>query len=130
MSTTDKIKEEAIPALFAGGVAMGVGYYLGAQNFNVNVPLFGSTNAALVLGATAGAGHLGGAIATDYVLPKLQGSTYFEGEDKIVPPALAGLSTYAVMKVLINPDVDLSYAVGLGAGSSAAGIYTYDMMYN
>lgn len=129
MSTMDKIKEEVVPALFAGGVAMGVGYYLGAQNFNVNVPVLGSTNAALVLGGAAAAGHLGGAIATDYVLPSLQGNTYFEGEDKVVPPALSGLSTYLVMKV-INPDVDLSYAVGLGAGSSAAGIYAYDMMYN
>ena len=126
----EKVKEEVVPGLFAGGIAAAATMYLGGGSAYVNFPLIGNIPVPLALGGVAAAGHITGAIATDYVLPSLQGNTYFEGEDKIIPPLMAGGATALAMKLLISPNSDIQTSVIFGAGSSAAGIYAYDMIYN
>lgn len=127
---SEKLKDEFVPALISGGIAvlgssfiLGVDLNLDISVANMNLPIW-----VAVGGTVAGADLLAYA-SHDYILekiPTLQSiSTY---ENKIGAPVITGLATYGLFKMGISSDVSLTNSFLLGAGSSIAGRYSTGML--
>lgn len=117
----NRIKEEAIPAVYAGVLA-GVGASL--MGVNGNTSLFGVQFPLTVMVAgTTASGYLAGELASDYILPTIAPSSSSglrKVEQQVVPIATGALVTYGLLKMRFPtaeflPLLALSGASGYGA---------------
>lgn len=128
----EKLKDESIPSMVAGGLGtiassflLGVDISQNVKIFNVSMPLY-----VAITGTIAGADFIAKA-SHDYVLEKLPAlqsiATY---ENRLATPLISGVSTYALFYTVLSPDVSMVNSMLLGAGSTIAGQYAYDMIEN
>lgn len=124
----EKLMDEAIPSLVAGGLGIGISSFVLGVDISMNIPIMGMQLPMW--------GAIGGIIATsnavayashDWVLEKIPSiqsiATY---ENRLLAPVLGGLGTYALFRVGVSSDVSLINSALLGAGSSVAGKYLWD----
>ena len=130
MNTMEKIKASIVPSLFTGAAATLLYYGLVDRDLTSSIP-FGPIDLPVfaAVGGAAAIGDLAGEVTTEFVLPHFQKNQFLLGmEDKIVPPVLSGLGTYAVMSTLISGGTSFMYSFGIGAGGAVAGKYVYGMI--
>lgn len=130
MSIIQKLKDSTIPSVYSAAASLGLFYVLVDNNLTMKVP-FGNMQLP-VYAAVGGASFIGselGMLLTDYVAPKVPMIKDFEGVEKtILPAALAGASSWIVMKTLISSETDFKQAFIIGAGGNMIGQTLYDNM--
>jgi hypothetical protein len=130
MSVAQKLRDEFAPSILTGVVGyVGARYIFNLNNFNVPTPI-GDSNGAVVAGVGAMMGHLAGEVSKDTVLSYLPNNEYVNAESRLVSPALAGLGTYAVFRLGVSENTEFINSFALGAGSSVAGKYSWDLIQN
>lgn len=130
MTTLDKLKKSVVPSLFAGGVSVGLTYLLYDKNLMMPVP-FGPLEvpAFVAIGGSCTIGNMAGEVLTEFVLPMIPKNESFQKyEEAIIPPVLAGASTYLAMKFLISDNANFQNSFVIGAGGSVVGSRIYGMM--
>lgn len=130
MSIIQKLKDATVPSIYSSVASLGLYYVLVDSNLSASVPL---GNMVVPTWAAVGtASFLGselGSLATEFVAPKIPMLKDFEGLEKTaLPAALAGLSTWLVMRTLISPETDMKNAVIIGAGGNLIGQSLYNNM--
>lgn len=130
MSILQKLKNATIPSVYSSVASLGLYYVLVDSNLTMQVP-FGNMQLP-VWAAVGGASFIGaeiGMLATEFIAPKIPLIKDFEGiEMTVVPAALAGLSSWLVMRTLISSDVHLRDSIIIGAGGNLIGQTLYDNM--
>lgn len=126
LTVSEKIKNDAVPALFSGVLAAGLFSIAYGESLGTPIPFLGmDMPAGVVIGASVAAGHLVGNILEDNVLSMLK-SDKVSAIGNLVKPALAGLGTYGTLKVLVGGDISFTESMVLGTGSVLAGEYLYN----
>jgi hypothetical protein len=82
----------------------------------------------LAVGGGIAAGTLVGEVATEFVLPKIQGSGYSNYEEMAIPPILSGVGSWLALKMLVSKDAEFMTPFLLGAGSSSLGKTVYGVV--
>jgi hypothetical protein len=123
-----KIKNSVIPSVVSGAIGTGI-YYFMYGNPGVTVP-FGpiQLNPMFAVGAGITVGTLVGEIATEFVLPKIQGSGYSNYEEMVIPPVLSGLGTHLALKMLVTSEAEFITPFVMGAAASSLGKTVYGML--
>jgi hypothetical protein len=124
-----KLENTIVPSLIAGAAGAGI-YFLMYGNPGVNIPLGPlELPSWAAVGATVAIGNVGGEILTQYILPLIpKVKDYQSLEEMVVPPALAGVSTYLAMRFLVSENTELIPALAVGTGGSIGGKYIYGMI--
>ena len=128
-STLDKIKKTIVPSLFAGAASAGIFYVMyGAEIFSANVYIAGmQVPSYAAVGLSSALGTVAGEVLTEFVLPMIPSNQSFKKyEDLVIPPAIAGLATYGVMRFMISENTEFVNSVLIGAGGAVGGKYVYD----
>lgn len=130
MSIIQKLKNATVPSVYSSIASLGLYYVLVDNDLNVQVPLGNMVVPAwAAVGVSSFIGAEIGSLATEFVAPKIPMLKDFEGVEKtVVPAALAGLSTYLVMKTLVSPDIHMRDSIIIGAGGNLIGQTLYDNM--
>jgi hypothetical protein len=130
-SLMEKLKDEAVPSLLAGGIGviasnqlMGVDLGSSVNILNLNMPIW-----VAIGGTIAGANALSYALH-DQILERIPSIQSFANyENKLLAPVTAGLGTYGVFRLGVSSETSLMNSFLLGGGSSITAKYAYDM-YN
>jgi hypothetical protein len=125
-----KLKNSIVPSLISGAIGTGVYYFIfGSATQSITVP-FGpiQLSSMYAVGGGIAVGTLVGEVATEFVLPKIQGSGYSSYEEMAVPPVLSGLGSWLTMKMLITKDAQFMTPFLLGAASSSLGKTVYGVV--
>lgn len=127
MSIIQKLKDATIPSLYASAASVGLYYVLIDKDISSKVPFMNQT--IPVWAAVAGSSFIGGEIGsllTEYVGPKIP--MLQEGGEIIIPPAMAGISTWLAMRTLISENTEFKNAFLIGAGGNFIGDTIYARM--
>lgn len=130
-TVVEKLKEVFVPSLITGAAAAGILYVVNGSAASTEINFLSMpVSGAVMIGGSAFVGNMVGEILTTTVLPyaeKGMSKDFMKTEELVVPPALAGLSTYGAVRFLTNLDNVPLLNVGLiGAGSSVVGNYIYN----
>lgn len=131
-SIIEKLKDEAVPSLVAGGIGtiassflLGVDVSQNVQIMGINMPLYAAIT--LVIGGSDFAGKA----LHDTILEKIPAiQSIANYENRLATPLISGVSAYALFYTTISSDVSLINSLLLGAGSTITGQYIYDMIEN
>lgn len=126
----EKLKKSIYPSVLAGAAGIGVYYFLFDSDLMTAVP-FGPINVpvSLAVGGSVLIGNMAGELLTNFVLPLIPKNEMFQNyEEMVIPPALASLSTYLTMKILVSEDTQVLPALVTGGAGSIAGKYVYGMI--
>lgn len=122
-----KLKNSVVPSLISGAIGTGVYYFMyGTATQGITVP-FGPLQISpmLAVGGGVAMGTLVGEVATEFVLPKIQGAGYNGYEEMAIPPVLSGLGSWLAVKMLVTKDAEFMTPFLLGAASSSLGKTVY-----
>ena len=130
MSIVQKLKNATIPSIYSSVASLGLYYALVDNNLSLQVPLGNQMVPAwAAVSASAFIGAEIGSLATEFIAPKIPLVKDFEGiEMTVVPAALAGVSTWLVMKTLISPEINIRDSIIVGAGGNLIGQTLYNNM--
>lgn len=129
MSIAQKLKDSTIPSIYSAASSLALFYIFVDGNLTMNVP-FANTSLPIygAVGASSFIGSEIGHLTTDFALGKIPIIKDFEGIEKnVVPAALSGLATWAIMKTLISGETEFKSAFLVGAGGSIIGNNLYNM---
>ncbi len=129
-SIMDKVKEELIPSIFAGGVGiLGASFVLGVD-LSQNLSVFGmSVPTWAAIGSVIAGSDIIAYASHDFVLekiPAIQNSGIATMENRLLAPVLSGAACYILLREGISTDVSLVNSFLLGGASSIVGKYGYD----
>lgn len=126
----EKLKNTLVPSIFAGAVGTAAFYFIYDHELMAKIPFAGTElPVGLTVGLTVGLGNMAGEVLTQFVLPLIPKNEMFQNyEEHIVPPILAGLGSFAAMKILVSENTLFLPAMVVGASGSVGGKYLYSMI--
>ena len=129
-SVIEKIKDEIVPSVIAGGIGALAASFLLGVNLSMHLPIATMQLPAwAAIGGVITVADLAAYASHDWVLEKIPTlqkiATY---ENRILAPALSGVATYGLFKTAISPNASLTNSFLLGAGSSIGGRYAADTL--
>lgn len=130
MSIIEKLKATIIPSAFAAAAGTGIYYAFVDDDLTSKIAVAGmAVPIGAVVAGTIFLGNSLGDIVTEFVVPHLPESGELKKiQDIALPPAMAGIATYAVMTTLVSDQTSLKNSLLIGAGGSVIGQYAYSYM--
>jgi hypothetical protein len=127
-SVTNKLKNDFVPSLVAGGLSVLAYTTLMGHSLSENIEIMGTLLPAWVLvgGITVASDYAGSALE-DVVLPLIPNNSNLVGmESALLKPTLSGLAFYGFSRAAFSGDTPFLPSFGLGVGSVIGAEYLND----
>lgn len=126
----DKLKQIIVPSLISSIASVGIYKFVLGEDLQTDIPFMNySLPAYQVVGMSSLIGSVAGEFLSDVVIPAVPkldalGSV----QDMILPPSIAGLTTYGTLRILVSEDASFKNGFLLGASSNIVGKYVSSMI--
>jgi hypothetical protein len=126
-SFLDKMKDDLVPSLVAGGIGIAAAKFIMDTDLSYNFNLLGvSIPGYIAIGGTIALSDAIAYAAHDFVLEKIPSiQTFATYENRLLAPVLSGIATYGIFRFGVSEDASLIHNLVLGGGSTIAGKYLY-----
>lgn len=133
MSITDKLKEDLIPALISGGIALGIHKFVLGEDLGYDLNLFGmNVPVSIAIGGVQFGSHLLGNVLENQVIGYIDPSRTGTTVALLAKPMISGGASLALYRFgLGDTDMQISHLVNqfaIGVTATIGGDYGYKII--